>query len=225
MGIMRLYTYCLRWDDGAAPNPFWGICTLAICKPAIRRTAKVGDWVVGLGSANSPIGNISSSVVYAMKVTDKRSLWGYDLLCQSKYQGKIPDWYSSDFKRRVGDCIYDYGQGTPPKLRPSVHDERSRERDLSGENVLISNHFYYFGDNPVELPANLLPLIHSQQGHRVDLNRPYLEPFIDWLEGQGFEPNKLFGEPQLKPEFELDSDIRSKCAARGIEDDDDREVC
>lgn len=75
---MKLYSYCLRWDDGAAPNPFWGVCTLAICKPAIRRTAKVGDWVVGLGSANSPIGNISDSVVYAMRVTDAKSASGTD---------------------------------------------------------------------------------------------------------------------------------------------------
>lgn len=23
---MRLFTYCLPVDDGAAPNPFWGAC-------------------------------------------------------------------------------------------------------------------------------------------------------------------------------------------------------
>jgi hypothetical protein len=45
-----LFTYCIPYDDGAAPNPFWGLCTLAICKPSIRRVAKEGDWVVGTGS-------------------------------------------------------------------------------------------------------------------------------------------------------------------------------
>jgi hypothetical protein len=56
---MILYSYCLRYDDRAAPNPYHGICTLVICKPAIRRTANVGDWIIGLGSVSSPIGDIS----------------------------------------------------------------------------------------------------------------------------------------------------------------------
>jgi hypothetical protein len=66
---MTLFSYCLRSDMGAAPNPFWGVCTLVICKPAIRRTAKEGDWVVGLGAGASPLGDISDQVVYAMCVT------------------------------------------------------------------------------------------------------------------------------------------------------------
>lgn len=37
-----LFSYCIPYDDGAAPNPFWGLCTLAICKPRIRRAAKEG---------------------------------------------------------------------------------------------------------------------------------------------------------------------------------------
>lgn len=40
---MNIYSYVLRTDDGAAPNPFWGTCTLTICKPVIRRTAHIGD--------------------------------------------------------------------------------------------------------------------------------------------------------------------------------------
>ena len=39
--MTRLFTYCILVDDGAAPNLFWGVCTLAICKPAIRRAAQV----------------------------------------------------------------------------------------------------------------------------------------------------------------------------------------
>ena len=49
----KLFSYVLRFDDGAAPNPFGGICTLTICKPAIRRSASVGDWIIGTGSKNS----------------------------------------------------------------------------------------------------------------------------------------------------------------------------
>ena len=64
--LMRLFSYCLTCDSGAAPNPFWELCTLAICKPVIRRVASIGDWVLGFGSTHSPIGNIADYVVYAM---------------------------------------------------------------------------------------------------------------------------------------------------------------
>jgi hypothetical protein len=220
----RLFSYCLRWDDGAAPNPYWGICTLAICKPAIRRTANIGDWVLGFGSANSPIGNISGCLVYAMRITDIRGLWGYDILCRAKYPGKIPDWHSRDIRRRVGDCIYDYDHGSPPKMRIGVHDERNRKRDLGGENVLISNHFYYFGDRPIRLPPELKELGHNFQGHKVDANQPYIEKFKEWITSLQFKPNELYGEPQMKSDFEVDAEIRRKCAERDLADID-HEVC
>lgn len=59
VNVLTLYTYCIPYDDGVAPNPLWGICTLVICKPGIRRVAKKGDWVVGTVSKNTPIGDIS----------------------------------------------------------------------------------------------------------------------------------------------------------------------
>jgi hypothetical protein len=50
----RLFTYTIPIDDGAAPNPFRGMCSLAICKPCIRRVAEEHDWVAGLDSKNAP---------------------------------------------------------------------------------------------------------------------------------------------------------------------------
>jgi len=215
---MKLYSYCLRYDDGAAPNPFWGICTLVICKPVIRRSAQVGDWIVGLGSANSPLGDISSCVVYAMKVSDKMTMQDYDKYCQTYIPRKLPKWRSrKDYRLRVGDCIYDYSHGEPPKLRWSVHDESNRERDLGGKYALISNHFFYFGDKPLKLPNRLRPIIHATQGHKSNSNQPYLEEFVKWISNCGFKPNKLYGEPQLKSEFITDEDIRAKCALRDLE--------
>jgi len=41
-----LYSYVVRYDSGFAPNPFGGYCTLATCKPEIRKTAQLGDWLV-----------------------------------------------------------------------------------------------------------------------------------------------------------------------------------
>jgi Nucleotide modification associated domain 2 len=208
---MRLFSYCLRYDDGAAPNPFWGVCTLTICKPAIRRAAQVGDWIVGLGSAHSPIGDISDYVVYAMRVTAKLNLRAYDEYCRLQLPHKIPRWRSRDFRRRVGDCIHDYALGEPPRLRDSVHSEGSRDRDLGGRYALLSTHFYYFGDQPVQLCDELAPIIHGQQGHKSTANQPYAAPFVSWIESLGYEPNVLHGEPQLKPLFHQPS-AGSTCA-------------
>jgi hypothetical protein len=64
----------------------------------------------------------------------------------------------------------------------SVHDERNRPRDLGGLNALLSNHFFYFGSKPVDLPEDLWPIVRQGQGHQVNKNRPYVERFIEWVE-------------------------------------------
>src|SRR5260370_258494 len=84
------HTACIPYDDGAAPNPFWGLCTLAICKPRIRRSAKIGDWIVGTGSKRSPIGDIAGQVVYTMCVTRKMKMEEYDEVTRSEFPYKVP---------------------------------------------------------------------------------------------------------------------------------------
>ena len=37
--MTTLFTYTIPFDDGAAPNPFRGMCSLAIRKPGIRAAA------------------------------------------------------------------------------------------------------------------------------------------------------------------------------------------
>lgn len=203
-GSPTLYTYCIPYDDGAAPNPFWGICTLVICKPVIRRRAKTGDWIVGTGSKNSPLKDknsrprdISRHVVYAMKVTDKMTMEEYDVFCQRECPKKIPVWDSEDWRRRLGDCIYDFSK-TPPKMRIGAHNESNRATDLGGKHALISSHFYYFGDSPIELPKSLHTIVKRGQGHRSQSNAPYIDSFLSWIEGFRLEPNKLCGDPQLR---------------------------
>ena len=223
---MILYSYCLRYDDGAAPNPYWGTCTLVICKPAIRRTARMNDWVVGLGSTNSPLGDISASVVYAMKVTAIMTLKEYDAFCHQHLRNKIPDWSHREFARKVGDCIYEYSQRGKPMLRPSVHNEGNRLTDLGGDNALLSNHFYYFGDKPLRLPKELLPIVHRTQGHKSRANSDYVDEFVSWIERLGLEPCSLHGEPQLKSKIMQSHDCRGLCARQDREEDqDDRIAC
>jgi hypothetical protein len=223
---MTLYSYCLRYDTGAAPNPFWGVCTLVICKPAIRRTAKEGDWVVGLGPGASPLGDISDRVVYAMCVTRRMSMRDYDAFCRRDLPGKIPAWGSDDFRRRVGDCIYDFSRQDRPIIRRGVHDERNREVDLGGVNALLSEHFYYFGDDPEPLPRPLLPIVHRMQGHKSRANADYAEGFVAWIEGLGLAANQLRGEPLLlRREIMQDPVGGTVCGGRDLDEDIVDEVC
>jgi len=215
--MASLYTYCIPYDDGAAPNPFWGVCTLAICKPAIRRTADKGDWVVGTGSRNSPMGDISNQVVYAMEVTEVLTTAEYDTWSRKSCPNKIPDWKNSDIRRRLGDAIYDYSV-SPPRQRQGVHNSGNIETDLSGKNVLLSKKFYYFGNVPQPLPQDLQEIVKQGQGHRVRLNQPYVGTFLKWIGSLGLEPNRLYGEPEFKLfEDEVNmagATIRAACAGK-----------
>ena len=158
--MAKIYTYVLKIDDGAAPNPFGGICTLTICKPIIRRKSSVGDWVIGTGSktvklSDGKIHDFSKCLVYAMKISEKMYLKKYDEWCKENLPIKIPQFDSKNIIEQRGDCIYDFSEGVPPKVRQSVHTEKNRPKDVSGKYSLLSKHFYYFGEKPVVMPNDL----------------------------------------------------------------------
>lgn len=140
----RLFTYCIPVDDGAAPNPYWGVCTLVICKPVIRRTARVGDWVVGTGSRSVRGRDLSRKVVYAMEVSSVMTLADYDAWTTAHLPAKIPDVKSPNLHCRVGDSIYDHSSPGRVQQRPGVHLSGNRKTDLDGKNALLSLHFYYW---------------------------------------------------------------------------------
>ena len=193
--MTRLFSYVVQTDYGSAPNPFWNACTLVICKPKIRRSAVVGDWIVGTGPASSPLGDMRGMMVYAMQVTDKMSMPEYDAWVRKHRPEKIPSSGSIDPRRHVGDAIYDFAED-PPRIRTgSVHSVFDRERDLSGHFALISERFYYFGDRPIALPEHLQGMVQRTQGHRSTSNAPYLQPFLIWLAGLNFPINTLNGRP------------------------------
>lgn len=201
---MKIYSYILTTDSGAAPNPFGGVCTLTICKPEIRRCAQVGDWVIGTGSKNVKLQDgktvdLSGRIVYAMKITDKKTLQEYDKFCRSSLPSKLPLWDSKDWQEMVGDCIYDYSKSENPSLRKGVHTENEKERDLRGLNALLSKHFYYFGADARLLPPELAKIVTTTQGHKTNEDKEVIEFFEKWI--SQFEKNKLYADPQLRWEI------------------------
>ncbi|MFC0668681.1 hypothetical protein ACFSKY_14665 [Azotobacter chroococcum] len=98
---MKLYSYVVARDFGFAPNPFFGFCTLATCKPKIRKHASVGDWVVGTGAKSTY--DYKGRLIYAMQVSEVLSFDEY--WNDARFILKRPNLKGS-LKVMYGDNIY-----------------------------------------------------------------------------------------------------------------------
>ena len=182
--MTRVYLYVVARDFGFAPNPFHGVCTLATCKPAIRRTARVGDWVFGVGGSKlKAVGRC----IFAMKVTDAMDFDAY---------WSDPDFFdkrpirNGSRKMMLGDNIYHHGDDKAWLQEDSHHsqsdgspDNHNVRRDTSGDRVLISRHFYYFGSDAPAIPPAYLSAIGFKniRSHRnYALER--CADLVQWLE-------------------------------------------
>jgi hypothetical protein len=132
---VKVYSYIVTHDSGFSPNPFQGTCTLACCKPQIRRSAKVGDLVIGLAT-------LGRRFVYAMKVSEV--LHFADYWNVRDHAGKRPYKSSSLVIDRRGDNIYQPIANGEFRQLPSSHshpdgteDLGKKYTDLGGERVLL----------------------------------------------------------------------------------------
>lgn len=178
----RIFRYVVRVDCGSAPRPYGGFCTLAICKPRIRKAAAVGDWVVGFRS------HASDQVVYAMKVAEILSFQQYWI--DARFQDRRP--HASP----IPDNIYcQQENGEFQQVPNPVHDEGNIAGDLSGYNVLIGTRFWYFGAASVALPTELIHLVPYPRGHTVHKNRrpDDIAQMERWLAAW---PHGVHGEPR-----------------------------
>ena len=163
---MAIYSYIVTHDTGFSPNPFWGYGTLACCKPVIRRTARVGDWVVGLTPKSR-----GNRMVYAMEVTE---VLGYDrYFDDARFQAKKPVFDTEGVAGKCGDNIYKPGSGGSYIQLRSMHskgkgeeqDSATKAHDLKGRNALVARRFWYFGSQAIKLPKRLQMLV-TGRGHR-----------------------------------------------------------
>jgi hypothetical protein len=151
---MRLYSYIVRYDIGFAPNPFHGWCTLATCKPQIRGSASIGDWIVGTGSKAK---NLEGKLVYATRVEERLTFDDY--WNDPRFQAKKPDVHGS-LKYRYGDNIYHRTHEGAWEQADSRHSREGGLQNLAhvardtGRNVVIaSQHFTYWGGQAPEIPG------------------------------------------------------------------------
>ncbi len=187
-------SYIVKNDCGYAPNPWWGECTLAVCKPIIRKTAKIGDLIVGLTPRQ-----LGNQLTYAMVVEEILTLGEYYL--DLRFQGKKPDFQSDDVKAWMGDNFYEpTAQGYVQRV--SAHNvagrdgdilKQKKEADLSGVNVLISSLFFYFGQNSQPLSSEL-DFLRIGRGHRLSGTKGILA--FEKYAGKFLKTPGVHGEPR-----------------------------
>ncbi|WKC35390.1 hypothetical protein QYM18_12960 [Ectopseudomonas chengduensis] len=189
---MRLHSYIVARDYGFAPNPFHGVCTLACCKSRIRKSALVGDYIVGLTPRNQ-----GNKICYAMEVTSKMSFDDYWV--NPDYQIKKPV-FNRSYKFAVGDNIY------YRKDDNSWHQQNSHHTHEDGspiqenidtdtgwtDQILISDNFSYWGNEAIELPAQFNAL-RVTRGHKNDFSHEFVGSFIAWFRNM---PKGLLAVPE-----------------------------
>lgn len=195
---MTLWSYKISRDYGFAPNPFFGFCTVACCKPKIRRRAVAGDLVVGCGSTalKKP-----AQLIYAMRVTEKLTFEEY--WADLRFRKKRPNFYSG-VAHLYGDNIYHKGANGNWKQEDSHHsfangDENNLNstRDLGANAVLISADFVYYGNNAPIIPElfrnldgdDLYPTVRDFRNSYSD---KFESAFSEWFDAQ---PKGRLGRP------------------------------
>ena len=154
----HLFIYTITRDFGFAPNPFHGRCTLATCKPRIRKAAEIDDWIMGVGG--NDLGDVKGKCIFLMKVSEKITFQDY--------------WYDQRFSlkkalrngskvRAVGDNIYHKDECDEWIQEDSHHSNSdgtayidNLKKDTGGSYILISDYFLYFGNQAKSIDLNAI---------------------------------------------------------------------
>jgi hypothetical protein len=203
---MKMSAYIIVFDTGFAPNPFGHHCTLACCKPTIRRRAEKGDIIAGTASSRY---KHAACLIFAMRVKEVLSYQEYwkdsRFACRKVSQ-------ATTIGRR-GDNIWHYADGEWHVSPGACHDESARERDTGGKNALIATEFFYFGREAIPVPSEFSGLLAKTQGHKNTYDSDAINRFWDWLCRTAPMRGRI-GDPS---EFN-DEGCRAQCI--DIEDDD-----
>lgn len=188
---MKIYSYMIDHDFGLAPNPFGQYCTIAVCKPNIRKSKnlKIGDWIIGTGSKSLEKSSgikCVSRLIYAMKVTEVIKLNEYFL--DPRFEYKKPN-MNGTLMTIFGDNFYFLDESDnwiqldcAHRNKDGIFNSEHVRKDIGGENALISDLFYYFGQNAPQIPEQLKKVCHSTQGAKIVRPDELVNHFIEWLQ-------------------------------------------
>lgn len=192
--MTKLYSYVVARDYGFAPNPFFGTCTLATCKPRIRKTAEIGDWVIGTGSKTR---KKHGHLVFVMRVSEKLSFNEY--WEDPRFQRKRPNLQRSK-KQAFGDNIYHKDENGEWRQADSHHSYEDGScnphnvvNDTNADSVLIGVDFAYWGDSGPQLPEMFRDYegkdIYAGRNHKSRFPETMVTDFVMWfrsLDAEGY---------------------------------------
>jgi hypothetical protein len=181
---MRVHTYVVEHDVGFAPNPYGRACTLACCKPVIRKGARLGDLIIGTGSkADKNQGNL----VYWMKVDEILTFDQYWL--DPRFRQKRAAMNGS-LRQIHGDNIYHRDPTTGAWIQEdSFHsfpngvlspDDLKRDTGRT-DRVLLSREFAYWGRAGPRVPAHLSDFVMARQGQKNHFAPERIAELEKWL--------------------------------------------
>jgi len=190
---MKLHSYVVARDYGFAPNPFYGVCTLATCKPRLRSVARIDDWIVGMGSK---AGGREQHVVYAMRVTGDMTFEAY--WASPRFQLKKPNLRGSK-KQAFGDNIYSRNPGTGRWCQANSHhsltdgspNPANIVADTGTNRILLSDDFVYWGGSGPQLPKRFLGqnakhvTLGVGRNHKNKFPPEFVQDFIAWVRSCG----------------------------------------
>lgn len=195
---MKLFSYVVARDYGFAPNPFFGICTLATCKPRVRKAASIGDWIIGTGSSQN---DRRGYLVYAMCVTETMTFNEY--WEDERFQRKKPNMRGS-MKQAFGDNIYfqnDAGQWQQQDSHHSYEDGSPNPynicHDIQTDRVLLSKDYVYWGGSGSEIPTRFRDYegcdICAKRNHKCRFPQGLVREFATWL--RSLDARGYLGKP------------------------------
>ena len=158
---MTVWAYKISRDYGFAPNPYFGYCTIACCKPDIRRKAAVGDLIIGCGSSKL---YLVGRVIFAMRVAERLTFDEY--WNDERFERKKPV-FTAGKARAYGDNIYHQNEPGIWVQEDSHHsldgggkNALNAARDLGADAVLVGTDFAYWGSSAAEIP----PVLRNFEG-------------------------------------------------------------
>jgi hypothetical protein len=179
--MSRIWRYVLADDNGMAPCAEDGVLSLCCCKPMIRRSAKVGEWVIGFVPQSLGRGRVAwvgqVSAVIPMGEYEQRYSGRQDAIY--RLAGHGPD-----------------GREILTPLREDYHaSERSRTRDRNGKNALIFEPFWYWGGDGVAASEEIAGLAHYYIGQTARNSCPEMVAALkNWV--RSMSPPGVHGKPR-----------------------------
>ena len=147
---------------------------MAVCKPRIRSTCSIGDWIIGVSAKSHGVRRL----LFVFRVDEKltyRQYWS-DRRFRDRRPTGVHDHADNRYRPAHPTAAYPYDVRQVPSQHAFI-DLSGRvvqswynfHSDMSGKFVLVSQQFWYFGAQPLEIRharvRKALRMDTLQQGH------------------------------------------------------------